>query len=668
MNKLLLLAIAFKLTAGMAGANESSAKDLENNSDTQPFQVGVCVHFIHFPVERYPWFYGLVKAGNFSSLRDELPWDDIETPPGVYKIPEKYERIVTLAHENGVEPLIILNCGNQAYDGGGYPVTPKTLEAYTRYCEFVVKHFAGRVKLFEMWNEWEEGTGMVTWGHGKGKSEDYARLLRYVYPRLKKINPDAVFLGQTVVPIPPDFVLNKGWEKSVDGVAVHWYVHSFPGKKGTPEGWRDQIRKISDALTAQNNGVPMPIYLTEIGWPNNAGNLGVNLNVGATYTARALLECRTIPTVKALWWYDFMDDGTKIEDPESNFGLLKNDGTPKPAYYALRDVSATVKNDEFLGEGTCSSPDVQILKFRQPSGVDTWALWSTAIDQDIHISLGKDSASAGKLTALKLGAGIETPLIWQSGSNNAKNNSSWQNLTLTGMPLLISGDLAGVNVRYLNNQPVAGTLRTPVSARSFIALAPISSAADNAGWQEFGGAQNWRPLINTQPYGGVQDLDARFKLHCASGSLTLTVEVQDDKHFVPDVPPDQLWQGDSVQFAIQSPEALAQGSGDFSQYTMALSSDRKSILCRDNSEKGLPTGQIENAHVSVTQKGSLTVYQVQIPADQLGIDSFRPSHAFGFSILVNDNDGDGRKGYLQWSSGIGLAKSTAEFGLAIVTP
>jgi len=38
---------------------------------------------------------------------------------------------------------------------------------------------------------------------------------------------------------------------------------------------------------------------------------------------------------------------------------------------------------------------------------------------------------------------------------------------------------------------------------------------------------------------------------------------------------------------------------------------------------------------------------------------------FGFSWLVNDNDGAGRK-YIQWSSGIGPSKAPALFGLVRV--
>jgi len=55
-----------------------------------------------------------------------------------------------------------------------------------------VKSFKGRVKRYEIWNEWDSGCGMSRWG--KGRLDDYFRLIKFVYPRLKKIDPEARIL------------------------------------------------------------------------------------------------------------------------------------------------------------------------------------------------------------------------------------------------------------------------------------------------------------------------------------------------------------------------------------------------------------------------------------------------------------------------------------------
>lgn len=70
--------------------------------------------------------------------------------------------------------------------------------------------------------------------------------------------------------------------------------------------------------------------------------------------------------------------------------------------------------------------------------------------------------------------------------------------------------------------------------------------------------------------------------------------------------------------------------------------------------------------LNVNQDGGKTVYTARFPLKELGVKEISPGSAFGFSILVNDNDGTGRKGYLHWANGIGDAKDPAEFGGVIL--
>lgn len=77
---------------------------------------------------------------------------------------------------------------------------------------------------------------------------------------------------------------------------------------------------------------------TETGYDNAVGNgdgQSVPEAVSARYLPRQYLHSfaagipRTYP-------YEFFDEGTDPGDPEQNFGLIRNDGSPKPAYTAIR--------------------------------------------------------------------------------------------------------------------------------------------------------------------------------------------------------------------------------------------------------------------------------------------------------------------------------------------
>ena len=54
-----------------------------------------------------------------------------------------------------------------------------------------MRHFQGRVKLYEIWNEWDIAIGSKT----PGSADDYAALLKAVYPRVKVVDPAITVFG-----------------------------------------------------------------------------------------------------------------------------------------------------------------------------------------------------------------------------------------------------------------------------------------------------------------------------------------------------------------------------------------------------------------------------------------------------------------------------------------
>ncbi|WFR67750.1 glycosyl hydrolase [Curtobacterium flaccumfaciens] len=74
---------------------------------------------------------------------------------------------------------------------------------------------------------------------------------------------------------------------------------------------------------------------------------------------------------------------------------------------------------------------------------------------------------------------------------------------------------------------------------------------------------------------------------------------------------------------------------------------------------GPAVGPLAPGAVAVSRSGTVTTYEAGMAWDDLGID---PSGGLvSFSMVVNDNDGAGRKGYIEWASGIGNGKDSALF-------
>ena len=82
----------------------------------------------------------------------------------------------------------------------------------------------------------------------------------------------------------------------------------------------------------------------------------------AVYLVRRYLYCFTRPEIKAALQYDFLDDfqGRQF-DPEANFGLLRADYSPKPAYFALQNLATF-----FNGVRSDSRLDAQVKIEDQP--------------------------------------------------------------------------------------------------------------------------------------------------------------------------------------------------------------------------------------------------------------------------------------------------------------
>ena len=170
---------------------------------------------------------------------------------------------------------------------------------------------------------------------------------------------------------------------------------------------------------------------------------------------------------------------------------------------------------------------------------------------------------------------------------------------------------------------------------------------------------------NTPP-GDAKDLSARFAARFEPGALWLAVEVTDDKHANSEAAPD-LWKGDSVQVAFdvgRSGGAPYDMKDDF-EIGWALANG----MPRAHVWHAPPGAATKGGTFAVVRAGTKTTYEVRLAAADLGLGAFAGGLTLGFSLLVNDSDGAGRKGYVQWSSGIGQWKAPKEFGeLALAGP
>lgn len=163
-------------------------------------------------------------------------------------------------------------------------------------------------------------------------------------------------------------------------------------------------------------------------------------------------------------------------------------------------------------------------------------------------------------------------------------------------------------------------------------------------------------------------LKAKFAVAITPQAVELVIDVKDDKHMPPLA--ENPWESDGIQFALD-PEQTGYQTDRLEFFSIARG-EKVALYkqCCPNIAGDLPRGwtppRFTMKHATtITKKLDSDVirYMIHIPNSELY--PFRVKQLegkFRFAILVNDNDGNGRKGWLEWGSGIGKSKDPTKYG------
>lgn len=150
-----------------------------------------------------------------------------------------------------------------------------------------------------------------------------------------------------------------------------------------------------------------------------------------------------------------------------------------------------------------------------------------------------------------------------------------------------------------------------------------------------------------EAYEGPDDLSAVFWYAWSDAGLYMAARVTDNIEYT--VEGTGYWKGDSVQ--------LAPGVGN--SYGPELGFSAEGIVYR-GSAKNAVDGP-ENVVLKTEKEGNVRIYEVFFPWGT--ISSGKPEEYIPFCVILNENEGDGRKGWVEFAPGISTTKSANEFGI-----
>ncbi|WP_263261184.1 hypothetical protein [Pseudomonas sp. RIT-PI-S] len=355
------------------------------------FIVGVHTRLFNLPRPVQVPFKLMHEAG-IRSVRDDAFWSTVEQQPGVLRISPDWTKYLRAQHDSGMSNVLMLGYGNRFYSSDSKPIYPTVRAGFARFVDYVARQLKGQVGFYEVYNEWDlEDSLSPAYG------DAYLELVQDTSRQLRRIDPKARILGGAVTSYGikvgfADRLLQGGLLKYADGLSLHPYVHCEKTNGGnTPESWIRWMRQVSAHLD-DVAGQPVPLYLTEMAW-HSTGRLhpcGVDEDTQAAFLARAYLLAKTLPAIRGMWWYDLANDGYDPAEQEHNFGLLRRDLSPKPAYEALKRI-APVLNDYHYVPGPNlpaaeGSDDLLQLEFRK--GTErVLAVWTAGPPRTVTLQL-----------------------------------------------------------------------------------------------------------------------------------------------------------------------------------------------------------------------------------------------------------------------------------------
>jgi hypothetical protein len=317
--------------------------------------------------------------------RIHVSWPAAEKDKGKYEF-SATDEAVDAALNQGITPFVTLSDGHPLYSEpiphpdpkwrliyGTKPappiLKPEATAAWLSFVETMVRHYQTRVKHWEIWNE---PNHYAYWG-APTNAADYGRLVRLTAARIKTVDPDAVIIAGSVAGLQtPEFIagfLKEDTGRLVNVVSYHHYAN-------TPElrmYFADETWRI---LRAHNPA--LELWQGECGYPSASSTSGFRgaSPWGPIIQAKWLLRQAFVDTyflrAKISDYFLLADDGNRAQTqprpppqpvdellgypahPEGRRVrgtgvnekclLASPDLSPKPGYYAYRNLCALIDN------------------------------------------------------------------------------------------------------------------------------------------------------------------------------------------------------------------------------------------------------------------------------------------------------------------------------------
>jgi len=329
---------------------------------------------------RQEHFAILAAMARVNWVRDRMTWGDAEPKPGEFATATTYDSAADLQSRHGLRVLQVFHSTppwaiDQGLDSGPNPARrfPRDLRQLHAFCREMGGRYRGKVQAWEPWNEANADT------FGGHTTDEMCTLQKAAYLGFKAGNP-SLTVGWNVYADSPDaigadLILGNEADASMDTFNVHSYspVESYP----------------AEFSHTRRAAVGKPIWISECGihvrstGPKPSGELTAEESWRQACFIPASFATSLFSGVNRHFFFIL---GNYMEG-DIQFGLLREDMTPRPGYCALAAVG------RFLDGATCLGR----LPVRADSAarVVAFRAYPDGVESDVLVAWAASSAAAG---------------------------------------------------------------------------------------------------------------------------------------------------------------------------------------------------------------------------------------------------------------------------------
>ena len=171
-------------------------------------------------------------------------------------------------------------------------------------------------------------------------------------------------------------------------------------------------------------------------------------------------------------------------------------------------------------------------------------------------------------------------------------------------------------------------------------------------------------------WGGTDDLSVKAKFGWDEENFYMLAVVKDNVFYNNESVSNQ-WAADNIQYGFEDiNDKGGNQTSNFTESGIALIGGRPQTYRWSTLYSDISVGAYDNfdAKIVRNEETKETIYEMAIPWSEIFYPDYDITNniQLGFSMMVNDSDGTGRRGWIKYNGGIGNVKDAKEFGTMIL--